>query len=170
MAEDVPVGTGVQQARHKAPESGPRRHGHAGPGYFHRLVHSRSTSHAHAGTHAARDAVHDTGAARAGTAHHGAADAALTAAMKVEAVPELWHAGLQFIMMQELGGRVGVRNPASSARGLFQLTASNYHLNPHGAHSFGNAVEEAQGGIRYIEERYGTVDNAVAHWRYRRSY
>ena len=167
MAEDVPVGTGVRQARHKAPESGQRRHGHAGPGYFHRLVHSRGASHPHAAAHPA----HHAAAGHAGAAaHHGSADAALTSAMKVEAVPESWHAGLEFIMMQELGGRVGVRNPASSARGLFQLTASNYHLNPHGAHSFGNAVEEAQGGIRYIEERYGTVDNAVAHWRYRHSY
>ncbi len=31
--------------------------------------------------------------------------------------------------------------------------------------SFGNAVEEAQGGIRYIQQRYGTADNAVAFWR-----
>ena len=46
-------------------------------------------------------------------------------------------------MAQESGGQVNVQNPVHSARGLFQLTAANYHLNPNGAGSFGNAVEEA---------------------------
>jgi SLT domain-containing protein len=68
-------------------------------------------------------------------------------------------------MAQESAGTVDARNPVHSARGLFQLTAANYHLNPNGARSFGNAVEEAQGGIRYIEQRYGSADNAVAFWR-----
>jgi SLT domain-containing protein len=49
--------------------------------------------------------------------------------------------------------------------GLYQLTAANYHFNPHGAASFGNAVEEAQGGIRYIKQRYGTADNAATFWQ-----
>jgi Transglycosylase SLT domain len=90
--------------------------------------------------------------------------AALQQAMRLEGVPESWHAGLRFIMAQESSGKVDARNPVHSARGLFQLTAANYHLNPNGAHSFGNAVEEAQGGIRYIQQRYGTADNAVAFW------
>ncbi len=76
-------------------------------------------------------------------------DAALSQAMTLEGVPQSWQASLRFIMAQESGGRVGVKNPIHSARGLFQLTAANYHLNPNGARSFGNAVEEAQGGIRY---------------------
>jgi hypothetical protein len=91
-------------------------------------------------------------------------DAALSQAMTLEGVPESWQQGLRFIMAQESGGRVDVKNPVHSARGLFQLTAVNYHLNPNGARSFGNAVEEAQGGIRYIQQRYGTADNAVAFW------
>jgi len=51
-------------------------------------------------------------------------------------------------MARESGGRVHAKDLVHSARGLFQLTAANYHLNPHGAASFGNAVEEARGGIR----------------------
>jgi Transglycosylase SLT domain len=93
------------------------------------------------------------------------ADAALTQAMTLEGVPQSWQSGLEFIMAQESGGQVNVQNPVHSARGLFQLTAANYHLNPNGAGSFGNPVEEAQGGIRYIQQRYGTADNAVAFWR-----
>ncbi len=62
------------------------------------------------------------------------------------------------------GGRQQSR--VHSARGLYQLTAANYHFNPNGVHSFGNnAVEEAQGGIRHIRQRYGTADNAAAFWQ-----
>ena len=185
MAETVPIGTngpetaneaGATPRRHHAPAHAPGHppehvSEHAPPHVrehaFHHLVHTHPVTHT-----AARARFHPHGAAE--PVHRGhptvSASAALTQAMSAEAVPQSWHPGLQFIMMQESGGRVDVRNPASSARGLFQLTAANYHLNPHGAHSFGNAVEEAQGGIRYIEERYGTVDNAVAHWRYRHTY
>ena len=45
-------------------------------------------------------------------------------------------------------GQIDARNPIHSARGLFQLTRVTYHLNPDGEASFGNGVEEAQGGIR----------------------
>jgi hypothetical protein len=92
-------------------------------------------------------------------------DAALQQAMTIEGVPQSWLESLRFIMARESGGQVDIKNPVHSARGLFQLTAANYHLNPHGAQSFGNALEEAQGGIRYIQQRYGTADNAVAFWR-----
>ena len=97
-------------------------------------------------------------------------DAALSQAMTLEGVPASWQPGLRFIMAQESGGRVDVKNPIHSARGLFQLTAANYHLNPNGARSFGNAVEEAQGGIRYIQQRYGSADKAVDFWRQRHWY
>lgn len=92
-------------------------------------------------------------------------DGALDQAMTAEGVPPSWKDSLNFIMARESGGRVDARNPTHSARGLFQLTAANYHLNPHGAASFGHAVEEAQGGIRYIRERYGTADKAVQFWQ-----
>jgi hypothetical protein len=97
-------------------------------------------------------------------------DAALQQAMNLERVPQSWRSGLEFIMAQESTGKVDARNPVHSARGLFQLTRAHYHLNPHGERSFGNAVEEAQGGIRYIQQRYGTADNAVAFWRQHRWY
>jgi len=96
--------------------------------------------------------------------------AALQRAMNLEGVPQSWLPGLQFIMAQESTGKVGATNPIHSARGLFQLTRVNYHLNPNGERSFGNAVEEAQGGIRYIQQRYDTADNAVAFWRQHRWY
>lgn len=92
-------------------------------------------------------------------------DAALQRAIALEGVPQSWQTGLRFIMAQESAGQVNAKNPVHSARGLFQLTAANYHLNPNGARSFGNAVEEAQGGIRYIQQRYGSADNAVAFWQ-----
>lgn len=92
------------------------------------------------------------------------ATGALSQAMAAENVPASWEPGLNFIMAQESSGKVDARNPVHSARGLYQLTAANYHYNPHGAASFGNGVEEAQGGIRYIRARYGTADNAVAFW------
>ncbi len=92
-------------------------------------------------------------------------NAALQQAMDIEGVPASWRPALQFIMAQESTGKVGATNPVHSARGLYQLTAANYHFNPNGAASFGNAVEEAQGGIRYIQQRYGTADNAVAFWQ-----
>jgi hypothetical protein len=90
---------------------------------------------------------------------------ALTQAMAAEHVPDSWKSGLSFIVAQESGGKVDAHSPVHSARGLFQLTAANYQMNPHGAASFGNAVEEAQGGIRYIRARYGSADKAVAFWR-----
>jgi hypothetical protein len=92
-------------------------------------------------------------------------DVALRQAMTIEGVPTSWQSSLRFIMAQESGGQVNAKNPWHSARGLFQLTAANYHFNPNGAGSFGNALEEAQGGIRYIQQRYGTAENAAAFWR-----
>ena len=97
-------------------------------------------------------------------------DAALRQAMRLERVPEAWAPALRFIMARESSGKVDARNPVHSARGLFQLTRANYHLNPNGVRSFGNAVEEAQGGIRYIQQRYATADKAAAFWRRHRWY
>jgi hypothetical protein len=108
---------------------------------------------------------HSASSEKPGSPISAQSDAALTQAMSLEGVPASWQSGLRFIMAQESGGQVNVQNPVHSARGLFQLTAANYHLNPNGAASFGNAVEEAQGGIRYIQQRYGSADNAVAFWR-----
>ena len=116
------------------------------------------------------DAAHSHARTRSAASLPQSSQAALQQAMARENVPASWQAGLQFIMAQESGGAVDVRNPSHSARGLYQLTAANYHFNPHGAASFGNGVEEAQGGIRYIKNRYGTAENAVAFWQQHRWY
>jgi hypothetical protein len=142
---------------------------HADVGY---LAAGRVHSGSHAGVHtpiqqAASRVPAPWSAMPRGTA---TAEVALTQAMVLENVPPSWRDSLRFIMNSESGGQVGVHNPVHSARGLFQLTAANYHLNPRGAASFGNAVEEAQGGIRYIRQRYGTADSAVAHWQQHRWY
>jgi len=89
---------------------------------------------------------------------------ALKKAMTIEHVPEEQLADLTWIMAQESGGIVDTRNPHSSARGLYQLLKAQYELNPNGEKSFGNAVEECQGGIRYIVCRYKTAAVAREFW------
>ena len=128
-----------------------------------------SGHHPHGAIHAAR-APHHVRAEKAASVIPALVQHALAQAMPLEQVPASWHAGLQFIVAQESAGRVGARNHVDTARGLFQLTRASYGLNPNGAASFGNAIEEAQGGIRYIRERYGTADNAAGFWRQRRWY
>jgi SLT domain-containing protein len=90
--------------------------------------------------------------------------------MELENVPASWYDSLHFIMLKESGGRVGVKNPDDSCRGLFQLNKDSYYLNPHGTASFGNGVEEAQGGIRYIKKRYRTAGDAMEYWQHHNWY
>jgi SLT domain-containing protein len=94
-----------------------------------------------------------------------ASKAALREAMRLEAIPLTQYQDLLWIMTQESSGKVGARNSHSSARGLFQLLRNNYALNPHGVDSFGNGVEECQGGIRYIVQRYRSAANARVFWQ-----
>ena len=89
---------------------------------------------------------------------------ALRNAMKSEGVPGSQFDDLLWIMQHESGGRVGVRNTHSSARGLFQLLKAQYGLNPNGESSFGNAEEECRGGIRYVMSRYHSAAAARAFW------
>ncbi len=93
-----------------------------------------------------------------------ASQQALKQAMKLEGIADSEYGDLLWIMAQESGGVVDVRNPASSARGLYQLLQPQYSLNPLGEQSFGNATEEAQGGVRYIMGRYKTAKAAKAFW------
>jgi hypothetical protein len=129
-----------------------RHHGHR---------HAHAFHHALARTHARTAAPRSEVAAGL----PGAVEDAIRKAMTREGAPASWTDSLRFLVAKESGGQVDVRNPHHSARGLFQLTASNYALNPHGAASFGDAVEEAQGGIRYVRARYGTAEVAAAFWR-----
>ncbi len=90
--------------------------------------------------------------------------AALKTAMSLAGLPTSDFDDLLWIMAQESAGVVDVRNSRSTARGLFQLLHNQYDLNPHGEKSFGNAVEECQGGINYIVGRYHTVHAARLFW------
>ena len=89
---------------------------------------------------------------------------ALHQAMKIERVSESEYDDLLWIMAQESSGVVDASNPDSSARGLYQLLKPQYSLNPHGENSFGNAVEECQGGIHYVIGRYGSAKSARQFW------
>ncbi|MFT3769368.1 MAG: hypothetical protein QM820_28355 [Minicystis sp.] len=89
---------------------------------------------------------------------------ALRTALALEHEPANWFDDMAWIMAQESEGRVGKKNGHSSARGLFQLTRVNYHLMPHGAESFGNAIDECRGGIRYVRQRYHTAKHARDFW------
>lgn len=95
---------------------------------------------------------------------------ALRRAMQIEDLAASHFDDLLWIIAQESGGEVGVRNPCSSARGLFQLLRAQYFLNPNGEKSFGNATEECQGGIRYIMDRYQSTAAAKAFWEKHRWY
>jgi hypothetical protein len=89
---------------------------------------------------------------------------ALREAIQIEGVSVTEYDDYLWIMEQESGGVVGISNLKSTARGLFQLLRALYHLNPNGENSFGNAVEECQGGIRYVVGRYHSAANARMHW------
>ena len=90
---------------------------------------------------------------------------ALRKAMQIERVPLTQYNDLLWLMAQESGGAVNLRNSKSGARGLFQLLPSQYELNPDGVKSFGNAVEECRGGIRYILGRYHNAASARLAWK-----
>ena len=90
---------------------------------------------------------------------------ALRQAMALERMPAAWFDDMLWILAQESEGNIGIRNgKGSTARGLFQLTEASYALFPHGEASFGNALEECQGGVRYVQQRYHTAANAKAFW------
>lgn len=90
---------------------------------------------------------------------------ALRKAMTIEKVPATEFDDFLWIMAQESEGVVNARNSSSTARGLYQLLRPQYDLNPHGEKSFGNAVEECQGGIHYILGRYHSSQTAKLFWQ-----
>ena len=89
---------------------------------------------------------------------------ALREALRIEGVSPIEYNDFLWIIAQESAGVVGVRNANSSARGLFQLLHAQYSLNPNGSESFGNAVEECQGGIHYVLGRYHSAAAAKRFW------
>jgi hypothetical protein len=89
---------------------------------------------------------------------------ALREAMRVEGIAMAEYDDFLWLIAQESGGKVNVRNSSSSACGLFQLLRAQYPLNPNGEKSFGNAMEECQGGIRYVVGRYRSATAARDFW------
>ncbi|WP_217430271.1 hypothetical protein [Sphingomonas bacterium] len=90
---------------------------------------------------------------------------ALRQAMMTEKVPTDQYDDLLWILAQESEGNIGIHNgQGSTARGLFQLLKAQYHFYPKGEASFGNAVEECQGGIRYIVARFHNAAAARKFW------
>lgn len=90
---------------------------------------------------------------------------ALREAMRLESVSLTQYDAFLWIIAQESSGVVGVRNHHSTARGLFQLLRAQYELNPNGEKSFGDPVEECQGGIRYVIGRYHSANAAKIFWQ-----
>jgi SLT domain-containing protein len=90
---------------------------------------------------------------------------ALREAMRIEGVPTTQYNDFLWLIAQESAGVTDARNSRSSARGLFQLLRAQYELNPNGEKSFGNAVEECQGGIRYVKRRYHSAAAAKKFWQ-----
>lgn len=90
---------------------------------------------------------------------------ALRQAMALEGMATTEYADMLWILAQESEGNIGIRNgQGSTARGLFQIMRVNYGLLPRKEASFGNAIEECQGGIRYVVGRYHTAAAARRFW------
>jgi hypothetical protein len=116
-------------------------------------------------SHGTSNKGHTKGQARPVSVVPPAVQNALRDAIKAEKKPETDFDALLWIMAQESAGVVNARNTKSTARGLFQLLHAQYSLNPRGEASFGNALEECQGGIRYIYGRYHTAYAAKGFWQ-----
>jgi SLT domain-containing protein len=85
--------------------------------------------------------------------------------MRIEGVPITQYNDFLWLIAQESAGVPDARNSRSTARGLFQLLRAQYDLNPNGEKSFGNAIEECQGGIRYVNGRYHSAAAAKKFWQ-----
>jgi hypothetical protein len=85
------------------------------------------------------------------------------AAARAAGLPVEWarSSALANIIRRESDGRVGVKNPSSSASGIGQLIDENVlRFYPSGRAGVGDPLEEAIGMLRYIASRYGTPERA----------
>lgn len=87
---------------------------------------------------------------------------------RVDLWPTVWHAIADDTWRSLLAEpwRSKPRGEQSSATGLGQLTSTNIRTGryyPAGVAGIGVAEEEAAGMLRYIAERYGSPDAALAH-------
>lgn len=64
-----------------------------------------------------------------------------------------------FIIRHESGGNPNAVNPSSGARGLYQCNP-NFHSCP----AVGDVAGQHAWGQKYVNERYGSWQNAYAFW------
>ena len=76
-----------------------------------------------------------------------------------------WNA-LDWIIQHESGWNPQAKNPTSSAYGLFQFLSGTQRQYGYGR----DVISQAQGGMRYIGDRYGTPTAAKAFWERNRWY
>jgi SLT domain-containing protein len=97
----------------------------------------------------------------------GAVDDWLKAAISYTGVGMDWLPGLRWIVGHESGGNPRAKNPDSTASGLFQIIDSTWasSRDPKLPNDIFNPVINAIAGIRYIADRYGDPDSAIAFWR-----
>lgn len=94
--------------------------------------------------------------------------AEFTRAAQTAGVPEAWatNAALLQLVRHESGFRPGVKNPSSSAFGLFQFLDSTWRSYlPEVPYGSTDPYWQAVGGFRYIQQRYGTPERAWAFWQ-----
>lgn len=79
-------------------------------------------------------------------------------------VPASWarSAALSTIVQRESGFRPTAQNPSSTAYGLFQFLNSTWKGT--GVAKTSDPVMQTVAGMRYIQQRYGSPDAAMAFW------
>lgn len=95
-------------------------------------------------------------------------DTSLKAYVQREAAKYGWSGGewnnLDELIQRESSWRPTIKNPNSTAWGLFQFLDMHYGPGkylPNGRNS--TVPQQVAGGLRYIKERYGSPSRAIAH-------
>lgn len=89
----------------------------------------------------------------------------LSRAARAAGVPESWanSPALARLIQKESGGRVDAKNPNSTAFGMFQFLKGTWkEYLPEVPYGSKDAHWQAVGGLRYIQQRYGTPERALA--------
>lgn len=83
--------------------------------------------------------------------------------MKNQKVGAEWKEPLAWIIQKESSGNPKAQNPKSTAYGLMQLLDGTWKGT--GITKTSDPAKQVEAGIRYIKQRYGTPQNAVAFWQ-----
>jgi SLT domain-containing protein len=87
----------------------------------------------------------------------------LSEAAQIAGVPASWVPGLMEIARRESSFNPRAKNPKSSAYGLFQFLDGTWKTYGQGLDR-NNPLHQAIAAIRYVKQRYGTPDKALAFW------